>query len=372
MRVLPISIVLITVAGQLAADHRKPQFDPETREGFIIQQIQQERDPAEKLTLLNDFVFEFRKSPSAVWAYEELQSAYLDAKEYDKVIAITPELLDRDPQDFDAAGRCLTAAEALNNTDQIKKCARESWIAASLVVRTEPKPAARTLEAAHRAMQYAEYALTNRASQEPDARKRQEWIGIVESLNPKSPYLAGHSEFYNLNDQGVSRERLVAAAERGLEKSPDNEDMLLTVAEYHSERGDNPDRVLACASRILAVLPNKPRPEGMSPAEWTAKKEKYLTAAHWMGGIVLSMQGRYADADRNLRQALPLLKANDQVLGATLYHLGYANYQLAESGERQRIFEALKFNQQCAAIPSTYRDQAQKNIESIKSEYNLR
>jgi hypothetical protein len=33
--------------------------------------------------------------------------------------------------------------------------------------------------------------------------------------------------------------------------------------------------------------------------------------------------------------------------------------------------EALRFNELCAAIKSTYQEQALKNIAAIKSEYNL-
>jgi len=54
-----------------------------------------------------------------------------------------------------------------------------------------------------------------------------------------------------------------------------------------------------------------------------------------------------------------------------LYHLGYVNYQLAEKGEPNRVFEALKFNQECAQIRGNYQEQAAKNILSIKSEFNI-
>jgi hypothetical protein len=51
--------------------------------------------------------------------------------------------------------------------------------------------------------------------------------------------------------------------------------------------------------------------------------------------------------------------------------LGYVNYQLAEKGEPNRVFEALKFNQECAQVKSNYQEQAAKNITAIKSEFNI-
>ena len=82
--------------------------------------------------------------------------------------------------------------------------------------------------------------------------------------------------------------------------------------------------------------------------------------------------GNYAKADTLLRSALPYLKENAAEEAATLYHLGMANYRLAESGgDRNRPVEALKFMRRCATMKSPYQQQAQKNVDGIKAEYNL-
>jgi tetratricopeptide (TPR) repeat protein len=369
MRTATVAIFLCAVAGPLAAQRNKPVIDPDAKDALAIQQIEQERDPAKKFQMLGEFVVQFPDSPSAAWAYELLQADYLSAKQYDKAIAAGAALLARDPNDLDAADKCVTAAMALNSTDLVEKYAPQAWRLAAAP--SSPGHAA-DADAVRHAKENAEYALMARAGQEADPRKRAELIGMLEALNPHSSYLQGdRNEFYILNEQGASPDKLAAAAERGLAADPNNEDMLLAAAEYHNQIRDDPDRVLAYSLRILTVLGAKPRPVNMSAAAWLHKKEIYMTTANWMAGIILSLRGNYADADRHLRAALPLLKADDQTMGATLYDLGYVNYQLAESGQRERIFDALKFNEQCAALPTTYRDQARKNIASIKSEYNL-
>ena len=59
-------------------------------------------------------------------------------------------------------------------------------------------------------------------------------------------------------------------------------------------------------------------------------------------------------------------------LAATLYHLAMANYRLAEaSNDRTRPVDALRFMRRCATIRSPFQEQAVRNVESIKSEYNL-
>jgi hypothetical protein len=85
-----------------------------------------------------------------------------------------------------------------------------------------------------------------------------------------------------------------------------------------------------------------------------------------------SLLGRYATADRYLRAALPALRNSGAQQAAVLYHLGLANYKLAENGEKGRVPEAIKYSELCASIPSTYQDQAAKNVIAIKAAYNIR
>jgi hypothetical protein len=59
------------------------------------------------------------------------------------------------------------------------------------------------------------------------------------------------------------------------------------------------------------------------------------------------------------------------MIAGALYHLGYVNFRIAEAGERIRIHDAVKFTEQCVAIPSAVQRQAQENLRSMKAEYNL-
>lgn len=370
MRVHRVAISIIFAVNLGFGQRHKPIIDPETKEGYVIQLIQQERDPVEKVKLMNGFVGEFPKSASLSWVYDQLQPVYQKASDWDRVIGLGEKMLELDADDLYAAHSSLEAAEVLKNPELIQKYAITCWrIASKLSI----NPKYSQPEYARQVVAYSEYSIAALVIDEKDSAKKKAYQKSLEALNPKSLWLnTSKGDFSNLA-QGLGKEKLVTLAVKMLSGDPHNEDMLMVVADYHMQRGDAPDMVLEFSSRVLEILRTKNRPDGISPDDWERKKENYLGAAHYMVGVVSSMKGLYTVADKNLRAALPTVKAsNSQVLGATLYHLGYANYQLAEKGERPRIFDAIRFNEQCATIPSSFREQAVKNVESIKSEYNLR
>jgi tetratricopeptide (TPR) repeat protein len=91
-----------------------------------------------------------------------------------------------------------------------------------------------------------------------------------------------------------------------------------------------------------------------------------------MAGITYSGQGKYAEADKSLRAALPNLK-EQQVRAIGLFHLGLADYQLGKASKnRAQIQDALKYSEQSAAIQSPLQPQAQKNVRAIRGELGLK
>ena len=370
MRGKRVVVCLFLASSLTLAQRHKPSIDPETKEGYVLQLIQQERDPAQKVKLLNDFIAEFPKSASLAWIYDQLQPVYVESKNYDRVIALGAKMLEVDPDNIEGAHSTLLAAEQSGNPEFVRQAAAACWQVATRLSRAPGYP---KTDYARQISEYSEFVMASVANRETDPRKRQEGLKALEQLNPKSPFLHGsRNEVFSLS-QGPNREAMVAVAERTIAADPNNEDMLIMVADYHMQRGDMPDKVLDYSTRVVEILKNKTSGGEGSAEDWDKKKEKYLGAANYMIGVVSSIQGRYVQADRSLRAALPTMRnTGEQVLGALLYHLGYANYQLAEKGERGRVFDAIKFNEQCATVKSTYREQAQKNVDSIKSEYNLR
>jgi tetratricopeptide (TPR) repeat protein len=147
--------------------------------------------------------------------------------------------------------------------------------------------------------------------------------------------------------------------------------MLLYAASKYYEKKDK-GKVIEYGKRLLDTLPAKPAPQGVSEEDWNRNKTIRLGVAHWMLGVTASGDQRWADADLHLRAALPLVKDNKDLMAESLFHLGLANFKIGDpKKDKTRILEALKFNQQCAAMASPFQAQARKNVAAIKSQYHI-
>jgi hypothetical protein len=57
------------------------------------------------------------------------------------------------------------------------------------------------------------------------------------------------------------------------------------------------------------------------------------------------------------------------MLAEALFYLGLANYRLAEGGQKERAGDAVRFSQQCAAIPGPFQVPARTNLKAIRAKY---
>jgi hypothetical protein len=107
----------------------------------------------------------------------------------------------------------------------------------------------------------------------------------------------------------------------------------------------------------------------MSAADWDRKKTGALGRGYFIAGFIHAEKGVYANADKELRAALPMIKGNDSMMGPALFQLGVANYQLGKMTlNKQKMMEGATFSDQCAAIVGPYAQQAWKNSALIKKE----
>jgi len=355
--------VLLLAAVLAVAQRAKPVFDPETKEGLLIQHIQQERDRTEKLHYLEQFAVQFPTHPAIAWVYDQLQPVYLEVKEYDQAMRLGGLLLALEPGNLEAAKIALRAAEAKRDPQILQRWAERSWDAAA---KRPQDPEAKQLQT------YAEFCLHAAAIANPDPKARITLLQSLDRRNPRSAFAASlPGDLYAAYVQIGDNDRAMEIADRALRNDPNNVDMLIGVAQHHFRREDSRDKVLQYTTQLVRVLETKPRPEHVKEEEWAVRKAQMLGMANYMGGVSASLLNQHGKADTMLRAALPYLKDNQTMLAPALYLLGLANYRLAESGVRGRAVDALRFTRQCAAIRSSYQEQALKNIEAIKSEYNL-
>lgn len=213
---------------------------------------------------------------------------------------------------------------------------------------------------------YTEYALYATAVQGPPAITV-DLISTLEQQNPKSKYLdqAYAMYFLALNQTGQAA-KIPAIAEAAIAHLPENEDLLMVLADAAMSKKQN-ERALGYAERLISVLEKHPKPEGVSATDWQRKCHQELCRAHWIAGILRCEKSDYIKGDKNLRLAIASLPTNDAMRASALFYLGVANYQIGTTTlNKSRVLEAIAFSEQAAAIESPYAMQAWRNVQAMK------
>jgi tetratricopeptide (TPR) repeat protein len=202
------------------------------------------------------------------------------------------------------------------------------------------------------------------ALQTADPHKKADLIEDLYDRDPQSQYVGpllpvALQAYQQLNDA----DRGIAFAEKVLAKDPNNDDMLLVAANGYLQKGKEPDKIVAYSSKLAEVVSTKPKPDGVSDADWDTRKKMLTGLAHYIPGKLYYSQKKWAPADKELRAALPFVESNAALKPEVLFLIGDSNYRLENAAE------ALKYFQACAAIKSRYQAQAAKNVTVIRSQY---
>jgi len=348
---------------------QKLLIDASTAEGKALSEITEQQDAARKQTMLEAFLTTYPKSSQAGWVYGQLQSIYLQEKQYDKVLEAGEKALAGGADSVDLAYNNLKAAEAMNDPDSVAKWSAEtSRLARKVEQSTQPldDDTKARIDYAKQMDTYSEYSIYATMLKTTDPAKIIALVEPLEQRNPKSEYLSkSYGMYLNALRKAGQNDKAGAAAEKEADRDPNNEDVLLIAADYNMQR-QNQDKALAYATKLSEVMQAKTKPAELGDADWEKKKETLLGASYWIQGVVYSGQKNYAQADKTLREALPLIKGDSQMLGVGLFHLGVADYELGKSTKKRALLrDALKFSQQSAAIKSPLQAQALANVKAI-------
>lgn len=379
MKLCVPALALLVAVGAPAADRHKLDVDPESQDGILLQRIEQEPTVPRKLALLEKYVGQYPKTTSIAWVYEELLPIYMDAKQYDKVLATADALLAVDPNDVDSAYDALQASEALDNPDSMAKYSALAWdLAAGTLQHRKPADPddaaewAKQVEFAKQVQAYSEFAMATLATKQTDDLKRAQLVQALQGRNPQSTFLAMAKKPTVIELASLNPEKALQLAEDGLVKDPDNEDFLMTIADHYMDLDKDLPRVLSYSLRILEIMQTKEKPKDVSEEDWARKRAKFTGWADWMAGVIYGKQAKYGLSDRYLRNALEYVSQNPRLLAAAYFYLGYDNYALAaELGDKARAVEAAKFSKLCAGIDSPFHSLALKNLEALRNEYNV-
>lgn len=361
-------------------------INAETPHGALLQKIGQETDPAKKTALLEEFSAKFsseaKLKDELLWVYSQKQDHYVKASEWDKAIEAGTKAVALDPEYLEVAVATLKAAEAKKDAPLVKKWATNTSGIARRSVATakrdgeEADDAKARIDYAKQVATYADYALFNAALQPGNPAVTIEMAEALKAQSPDGEYWPQVAPGYvmALNQQNQTA-KAVAVAEEILSKDPGNDDLLLLVANHYyglKPEKANQDKVLLYTEKAVAGWGTRPKPAAMADADWEKKKTASLGYSLWMNGMTSASQNKLAEADKTLRQALPLI-SNDQMKAGALFHLGLANFKMGEGTKNKvKLAEAFRFNQQCAAIKSPYQGQAAANMKVIQVKYGIK
>lgn len=279
------------------------------------------------------------------------------------------------PADLESALKSLKEAETSKDVALVKKLAAETSALAREAL-AAPKPDSDEAIALWKQRQdyardvdtYSEYALFALAVQSPSATLI-DLINTLEQQNPKSKYLddAWSRYIYALHHTGAGA-KIPELAAKAIVNFPENEDLLLVLADNALARKQN-DRAANYSERLIVALSKHSRPEWMPAADWERKKAAALGRGYWIAGVMHAEKNQYFEANKDLRNALPLVKGNDIMTATALFHLGVANYQLGRmTANKGQVMEAIKYSDQAAAVAGPLQQQAWRNAQIMRTE----
>ena len=218
---------------------------------------------------------------------------------------------------------------------------------------------------AKEAEEYAEYALAVSASQASDPAITIELTEALIAQDPKSDQIDTAAPQYlaALGKQGAAK--AAAGANKILAGRPENEYALDAVARNWS----SPGPALAAANKLVGVIGRKKKPESMSEADWQKTRNDMLGSAYVSAGVLQAGASRWADADRNLKAALPLVGGNSTMLSYAYYYLGVSNYQMGKlTADKSKMQTGIQYTEKAVSTGGPMQGQASNNAQIMKRE----
>src|SRR3981189_2885528 len=219
---------------------------------------------------------------------------------------------------------------------------------------------AQTLEANKDGIIYIQNAVCSGVYQTKDAGKRATLLVRFAQIFADSPYASqALGVAATAYQQAQNTPKMLEVASGLLTRDPNNLGMLLLLADYYGEKGEQLDKAESYAKKVMGLADTAPKPEEIADDLWkqqtTLQKGLALSA---LGQVNLQKKDN-ATAAQNFQTAAPLLKANDVSYARNQYRLGYAYLNLKKLPEaKQALTEA-------ASVNSPYKQLALDKLKTL-------
>src|SRR5690349_21001881 len=105
-------LIAILILSSTTVFGQKLLVEVDTQEGQLLQAIDTEKDATVRFRLLEKFAKDYPNHEAVTWVLSHIQNHFLEAEEYERVLATGTKILSVDPLEVSAAHTCLKAAEA--------------------------------------------------------------------------------------------------------------------------------------------------------------------------------------------------------------------------------------------------------------------
>ncbi len=367
---LIFGMIAALAAPATAQIGKRPAVQAGSPEDRALAEINAATDPTQKLALIDKFMADYGKGDMALLACQLYIAQYMANKDYDKVFDYGDKALAVDPDNFDVA---VTLARAAKEKGDLAKMFSYGERAGQILTRYKAQPAPVGTEAAaweqlkanniaseQDNINYIEYTLYSTAYATEDANAK---IGLLEryaAAFPDSAYTSSAEALVAFAyQQAQNYPKMLQTAQALLSKDPNNLDMLLLLADYYSENGQQLDMAEADSKKALDVIAQAKKPEGISDEQWQEQisLQKGLALSS-LGEVYITRKNEAAALDA-FRSAAPLLKSNPPSYARNQYRLGFALLNLKRNAEAREAFE------EAAAIDSPYKKPAEEKLAGL-------
>jgi tetratricopeptide (TPR) repeat protein len=339
-------------------------------EDKALEAIGSATDPAKKLELLEAFLTDYGKGDMAVAAYEQFVNYYLQQKNYDKAFEYGDKLFQADPDNFTNGVNMVRAAQEKGDTAKLFEYGEKvGGIVSRYKAQGPPGGVSeaewqdrkqRALEAIGDNLAYVEQSLFSAGYRAQDASTRAGLLVRFADAFPLSSYAGRALEMAVVSyQQAQDYPKMLQVANGALAKDPNATGMLILLADYLTEKGEDLDKAESYANKAIEVLGSAKKPADLTDEQWQQQTSLQKGLALSSLGQADIWRKKNLQAIESLKAAAPLLKPNPMMYARNQYRMGFALLNL------KRVAEAKAALSEAAAVDSPYKALAQDKLKSL-------